>query len=234
MLTTAMPLWLYVGMLVLVAALCLAVVALGHRSRSGDSPCSTDRWLGGCLLALWVVYNVYYFHPVHFDWGVSLPLHACDVIALAAGLMLVYPVRIVRSVVYFSAIGLTTQALITPVGNQDPAALRFWLYWLLHGGIIAASVYDIAIRGYRPLVRDLRHVVWVDLLYFIAIFPLDAVFGWNYGYLGPDALDEATVLDLLGPWPLRAFAVLGLVVLVQLIMLLLGGAVRRRTSLEGG
>ena len=35
------------------------------------------------------------------------------------------------------------------------------------------------------------------------MFTIDAVFGLNYGYVGDTMPSRPTLLDVLGPWPLR-------------------------------
>lgn len=214
----------HVLMVAYVAACCALVLLLGARARRGggdDRVHSLGRYLGVTMLALWVVYNAYYFSPSRFDPAVSFPLHACDVLAGLAGVVLLWPFRWGRAVLFFSAISLSTQAIVTPTGNQDPTTARFWLYWTLHAGIVACSLFDLAIRRYRPTPGDLLRVYLVDAAYFALVFPLDVLFSWNYGYVGPPSLDTPTVLDLLGPWPLRALWVMLLAMLAQGTMLAL-------------
>jgi len=104
-----------------------------------------------------------------------------------------------RALLYFCALGLAVQAVITPTGNQSPETIRFWLYWLLHACILAASVYDITIGGFRPQGKDLRTTLIADFAYAAVIVPLNAITGWNYGYLGNDKPDVSTAVDLFGP-----------------------------------
>ncbi len=96
---------------------------------------------------------------------------------------------------------------------------RFWLYWGLHAGIIACSVYDVAVNRYRPTVRDLLLVLAVDIGYVVAILPLDIAMGWNYGYLGPGTPEGQTLIDLLGLWPRRVVLMVAVVGCLQFFML---------------
>jgi len=189
-----------------------------------------SRYFGISLFAIWIIYNIYNFLPSNFRFETSLPLHICDVLAVIASFSLIKPTRKTSALLYFCALVLTTQAIITPNGNQDPTTFRFWLFWFLHGGIIAASVYDLVVRKYRPVFKDYLFAIVFDLLYVVVILPLDIVFGWNYGFIGNFKPDTPTAIDLLGPWPQRLIWMIGLAVFIQLLMYLPWGLGRRGRS----
>lgn len=223
-------------MLVFVVAWALITLLWGLRSKKSGSLERTSLLLGYSMLVLWLSYNLYYFQPARFTWETSLPLHACDVIAAIAGIVLIKPYRIGRAVLYLSALALTTQAIITPTGDQDPTQYRFWLYWALHAGIVACSLFDFAVLEYRPSLEDFLWVVAIDIAYALIVVPLNVILGWNYGYLGSSKPDVPTAIDLLGPWPQRIALILGLVITLQFLMLVLGKgahALRGKLTKEG-
>lgn len=221
---------LHLRMVLLVFAIVGVVVVLGVWARRRGRVETLSNALGAVMVLITVLYNAYYFHPNNFRWDVSLPLHVCDVLGLLAAIALFVPRRFAQAVLYFSAIPLAGQAILTPTGNQDPEALRFWLYWTLHAGILATSIYDIAIRRYRPSVRDYVSVLTLGVAYVAVILPIDVWFGWNYGYLGNTKPDTVTAIDFLGPWPQRVVLLLFLVAIIQAIMLLPWLALRERRS----
>lgn len=177
-----------------------------------------SRWIGGTTIAFWIFYNLYYFLPKNFVWSVSLPLHVCDIIGLIAGLALITNKRQFRALLYFISLALTSQALITPVGNQDPATLRFWLFWALHGGIIVCAFFDLVIRRFKPKLDDLLFSLGCSLTYVVLVFPINVIFGWNYGYIGNSMPDGSTLVAILGPWPWRVFSIFGLAILLQVTL----------------
>lgn len=205
-------------MILVVIIVASSVVVWGQRVRDR---LSANRRLGTGLLTLWLIYNVYYFLPSNFLWERSLPLQVCDVLALVAGGILLRPFRIGRSILYFSAIPLASQAILTPTGDQNPTEPRFWLYWALHAGIIACSLFDFAINRYEPTFRDYVQVLIIDFAYVAIILPLNLGFGWNYGYLAPASPQGRTIVDALGPWPERVLLMVTLVAGLQFMMLLL-------------
>jgi hypothetical integral membrane protein (TIGR02206 family) len=200
-----------------VAVLSILVVQIGRRSHASER---IARIIGFALLATWVVYNVYYFQPAVFAWERSLPLHVCDILALLTAVILLKPIPIGRGVVCLSAIPLASQAILTPTGDHNPAAWRFWLYWVLHTGIIAGALFDVIVRRYTPTLRDYVTVVVVDIAYVAVLLPIDIAYRWNYGYIGDAVADGRTVVDVLGPWPLRVFIMTAIVMSVQLLMLI--------------
>jgi len=209
---------LHLAMILLVLTLIGVTLLLGASARRKGRTESASKILGYGVLALWVGYNVYYFTPTVFRWDTSLPLHVCDLLGVIAALALIWRNSTARALLYFCALALAIQAIITPTGNQSPASLRFWLYWLLHACILAASIYDIAIVGFRPQLKDLRTALIADIAYVAVIVPLNIATGWNYGYLGNAKPDVATAVDLFGPWPARIVFMLLAVAGIQLLM----------------
>lgn len=208
--------FIHLIMILVVMSVACGAVVWGHRVNDRTS---ASRKLGAALLMLWLLYNVYYLLPSNFAWERSLPLQVCDILALVAAGVLLHPFRIGRGILYFSAIPLTSQAVLTPTGNQNPAETRFWLYWALHAGIIACSLFDMSVNRYRPTFRDYLQVLAIDIGYVAIILPLDLALGWNYGYLAPASPEGRTIVDALGPWPERVFLMVALVGGLQFVML---------------
>jgi hypothetical integral membrane protein (TIGR02206 family) len=123
--------------------------------------------------------------------------------------------RLLRTIIYYWAIGLTTQAFITPTLGYGPIHLRFWLFWLSHLTVTGTAVYFIAAEGYRPTWRDFGVSTLVILAYGAIVVPLDIAFGFNYGFAGKgNDLGTRTLLDFLGPWPWR---LLSMFVLIEIV-----------------
>lgn len=217
----------HLGMLLLVAASVAVLCIVGAvRSRGDGDARRMGAKLGYVLLLFWIIYNTYYLAPSQFSWSVSLPLHVCDLIGLFAALAMITANKQMRALLYFTSISLTTQALITPAGVQDPASLRFWLYWTMHGGILAAAFFDLLVCAYRPSLRDLLFVIMCTVVYVGLMFPINVWFGWNYGYIGAAKPDQSTLIDILGPWPARVLVITALAIAMETLMLLPWAAVK--------
>lgn len=211
---------LHLAMIIFVIILVVSISIIGFRAKSHGYLNQFSTWFGLSLLCLWLVYNTYYLLPGNFRLDVSLPLHVCDILAIIAATALLNPNRKTSALLYFCALLMAGQAIITPIGNQNPLCFRFWLFWLLHAGIISASIYDLLVRKYRPIFKDYLFVIGCDIIYVIVILPLDILFDWNYGYIGNQTPDTATLINLLGIWPQRLLWMFVIVFITQLIIYL--------------
>jgi hypothetical integral membrane protein (TIGR02206 family) len=188
-----------------------SAIAAKRRARLRENACIQ----AGVMALLWIVYNAYYFAPSRFNWRVSLPLHVCDLLGPSAAVAIGFAYRPARAVLYFCALALAGQAVLTPTGDQNPVTLRFWLYWTLHSGILAFSALDLIVLKFRPTLKDYTSVVVIDVVYALMIVPIDIALGWNYGYLGNDVPDTLTAISLFGPWPQRVLTMLAVVIAIQ-------------------
>lgn len=188
--------------MVVSAAAITALVSFGLGAKKRGYETQLTQAVGWVGVVLWLLQQVYAM-LVEFNPYDSFPLHICDIAALIGPLALLLPHRILRTVLYFWAFAFTTQGLITPTLERGPSTFTFWIFWVNHVSIIALAVYDLVVRGYRPTPNDLKAVILFSLLYVGLIAPLDALMGWNYGYLGPHTPGGPTLLDVLGPWPWR-------------------------------
>ncbi len=145
----------------------------------------------------------YYVFWRPFHWGHSLPLEVCDLMGFVALIALWTQNRVARIVLYYWTFALTTHAFVTPIVRQGPDSLRFWVFWVTHIVILASAVYDVAVNRFRPRGWDLGMTTLVLLLYGAVVIPLNVVTGFNYGFVGNSTPDTPTMVDVLGPWPLR-------------------------------
>jgi len=161
---------------------------------------------------------VYWLLPANFRLDQSLPLHLCDLAAWVAPLALWTQKRWLRAVLYFWGIGLSTQAFVTPVLEEGHADVRYWLFFIGHTQIVGSAIYDAAVLGFRPRLRDWGIASLLTFAWMAAIMPLNIAFDLNYGYIGNQRADKPTLIDSLGTWPLR---ILWLVLLGQLAFFLI-------------
>lgn len=132
-----------------------------------------------------------------------LPLHLCDFLILVA----VYALLALRQgaceLLYFWS-GGTLLAMLTPdlaVGFPEP---YFFVYFGLHGGVVAASAVLVFGFGRRPAPGSpWRAFLWT-LAYAAVVGAFNLAFGTNFLFLCRKP-EQPTLLDLLGPWPIYLF-----------------------------
>ena len=207
--------------IITVAVLTAAIVGmcwLGRRLHGTPAGRRYEICLSVAVWAIWSGYQAYDFVTLGWDPGNTLPLQICDFVAVIAALVFVRPTRRLQSLAYFWGIALSTQAFITPDLAGGPGSLSFWAFWLYHLFVVGAGVYVVAVQRFRPQWRDLQFAVLMGLVYSVAIFAIDAIFDLNYGYLGRGTPSRPTLLDVLGPWPLRSLfmVMLGIVAMTLL------------------
>lgn len=186
------------------------------------------RVLGALALAHWVAQQAWWNIPARFDAAQSLPLHVCDLNGLVAALALLTGYRCLTAILYFWGLGLSTQAFCTPVVEWGPLVTEFWLFWESHTLIVGAAAYVLLVRRFRPRGRDLLFALGAMIAYVALILPIDLAFGWNYGYVGNTVPDQPTIIDRLGPWPLRLLPMAGLMFLVMVLLWLPWAVAARR------
>lgn len=179
----------------------LAVVGLKWRGTAREQP--LHRAWTACVILVQVVNILYWATPPNLEPRSSLPLHICDIAGITAVLAMMMRARVWRTVLYYWGLGLSTQAFLTPVITDGPDTFRFHLFFASHLTIVATAVYDLVVRGYRPVWRDLFVITGVLAVWIAAVLPLNIITGWNYGYIGNTKPLQPTLIDRLGPWPLR-------------------------------
>lgn len=195
------------------------IIAWGVQRRGRPQLFRLEKRIATVYLLLWIASRGWWLLPVSFDPGRSLPIHICDIVALLTPLALIWRKRELIALLYFWGIGFSLQGLLTPdlqLGLQNPL---FWLFWLDHATIVGAAIYMVIVHRFRPTRRDYRWAVRAGLVYLACVFPINAMFGFNYGYLGNSRPSQPSLIDWLGPWPWRvglmvALAWLGMTLLL--------------------
>lgn len=186
-------------LVIAIAAMCWA----GRRVRGTRLERPYHIGLSAGVWILWFGYQAWDIATKGFSASHALPLQLSDVTAAVAGLVFLFPNRKLQSLAYFLGLALGSQAVFTPDLSGGPATVSFWAFWLYHFFVVGAGVYAVAVQGFRPRWSDLRFALAFGLVFAAIVFTIDAVFDLNYAYLGRPTPARPTLLDFLGPWPLR-------------------------------
>lgn len=155
----------------------------------------------GCVVA-WIVNTIYWLWPSRFSMEDSLPLHFCNFANLLGALALLRGIRLFQGVIYFWS-SLYIWAFLTPTVGLGPAYLGFWIFWFYHLFIAMALVHTLTVDRFRPTFRDLLQCSGFTLSCVLILAIMNAIGGWNYGFVGNDVPGAPTPVDVLGPYPLR-------------------------------
>jgi hypothetical integral membrane protein (TIGR02206 family) len=196
------------GHMIVLAVLVIATAiacAVGIRWRGTAGLRRAERVAGAFMLLVYITATIYWLLPANFQLYVSIPIHMCDMTGLLAPLVLLFPRRVFRTLLYFWGLGLSIHGVLTPVLDHGPEHVTFYLYWLVHLSIIGTAVYDVVARRYRPRWRDCLIAIGWSAVWLAVVLVVDLRLNVNYGYVGNVVPDRPTVIDSLGPWPLRVY-----------------------------
>jgi hypothetical integral membrane protein (TIGR02206 family) len=112
---------------------------------------------------------------------------------------------------------LTTQGLLTPSLSHDFPDLRFFAFWGLHFLVVWSAIYLTWGLGIRPTWRGYTATVVTTAVWAVVVFGFNLVADTNYGYLNHKP-HTASLLDLLGPWPLYVGLEIAIVAVVWALM----------------
>jgi hypothetical integral membrane protein (TIGR02206 family) len=148
----------------------------------------------------------------------SVPLQLTDLATVTAAYALWSHRHWAFALTYYWGLVLSTQALITPVlQSPDFPDLIFLYFWSVHLLVVWAAIYLTWGRGMRPQWRSYRIAVFTTLAWAAFTFTFNTFAGTNYGFLNRKP-GIATMLDVLGPWPIYLLPETVMILIVWALM----------------
>jgi hypothetical integral membrane protein (TIGR02206 family) len=192
-----------------------ALVWIGRRQTESQARL-LGRVLAVLILAVIGVALVYKLIRPTIDG--SVPLQLCDLAEVTAAYALWSQRHWAYALTYYWGLVLSSQALITPdVGGPDFPNHAFLTFFALHVLVVWAPIYLTWGRGMRPRWRSYRFAVIATLAWAAFTFTFNAIAGTNYGYLNRKP-PTASLLDVLGPWPVYLLTEVTIVLIVWALM----------------
>jgi len=163
-----------------------------------------DKYVRWALVTVMIANRLLWFGLIDADnwvsWQNVLPMHLCDWAQFAAAASLIWPKQKPFELAYFWAFGGTLQAILTPELAAGFPDLRFIIFFVSHGTVIAAVVYLLLTHGLRPTLASLPRVAAWSLFYMVAALSIDMAAGTNFGYLRFKPFTH-TLFDYMAAWP---------------------------------
>jgi hypothetical integral membrane protein (TIGR02206 family) len=147
---------------------------------------------------------------VPFSVKDSLPLQICDLawVFVAWALLTLRPLPTALS--YYWGLTLSLQALVQPTLTEPFPDVEFLVFWGKHVLIVWGAVYLTLVLRHGPDWSAYRLAVGCTFGWLVVVLGLNALLDANYGYVNGKP-SEATVLDVLGPWPVYVVAEMAIV-----------------------
>jgi hypothetical integral membrane protein (TIGR02206 family) len=179
---------------------CVWLVRLGRRQRGTGREVGFSRAFALAIPLFTVPMQVLQFTPEEWNLDTSLPLQICDLAWMLAVYALWTRRRWAAAVSWLWGMTLTMQGILTPDLASGWAEPRFWMFWGMHWLVVWAGVYLVWGLRIVPTWRDYRIAVGITAAWAAGVMVFNAFVGTNYGYLNRKPAN-ASLLDLLGPWP---------------------------------
>lgn len=193
----------------------VALIWVGRRQTEHQSRV-LGRILGGLTAAIYVAMLVYTLIPPTIER--SVPLRLTDLATVAGAYALWSQRQWAFVLTYYWGLVLSTQALISPVlKSPDFPHYEYLAFWSIHLLVVWAAIYLTWGRGMRPTWRSYRLVVLVTAIWAAGTMTFNAVAGTNYGFLNAKPA-TASLLDLMGPWPVYVLVASAVVAVVWALM----------------
>lgn len=204
--------WAVIAVFAIGAAL---LVWIGRRQTESQGR-RLGRILGVLTAAIYGALAIYALNPPTI-YG-SVPLSLSDLATLAAAYALWSQRHWAFALTYYWGLVLSTQALISPaLHSPDFPHYRFLGFWAIHLLVVWAAIYLTWGRRMRPRWRSYRFVVVVTVVWAAVTFAFNTIAGTNYGFLNGKPA-TASLLDVLGPWPVYLLSAATLLLIVWALM----------------
>jgi len=185
----------------IVFALCMLATVWCIRKFDERQNLLFSRWVSIFLVITVVVFSAIKIYFNRFNLLIDLPISLCNLFAILAPLLFWRPNQRRLEVIYFLVMAGTVQAMLTPDLYVGFPSNEFFKYWIVHGGLVVLVIHNIfAFQMYPRLKGILITFGWLNV-YSLALYGLNLLMGANYLYLMHKP-GNASILDLLGPWPL--------------------------------
>lgn len=192
---------------------CVVAGVVGRRLRGSEAEPGLRRGFAVLVLVFTIPLQVNLMRPDEFDLDTSLPLQLCDLSWMLAAFALFTRHQRAAQVLYYWALVLTPQALLTPDLVQAFPHPTYVMFWGMHFLTIWAAVYLAFGLGIRPDWAGFRVAVLVTAAWAALMMVFNRLADTNYGYLN-EKPQVASVLDLFGPWPVYVVVEVVLIALV--------------------
>jgi hypothetical integral membrane protein (TIGR02206 family) len=162
--------------------------------------------LGLVILAVGLGFTFHRLVLVQQELKYALPLQLCDLAWMVAAWSILSggdPRRLQHRLIYYWGLGFSSWGYLTPTLQRGPASIFFWEFWLPHWLILAVAILNVAVFGVRPSWRSYLQV-WVVTAAVVGLgFAFNLAFDTSYCFTTRWTPSNPTLLDVLGPWPLR-------------------------------
>jgi hypothetical integral membrane protein (TIGR02206 family) len=138
------------------------------------------------------------------SWNINvmLPLWVCSLTSWSMPILLIWKRQWYFEWAYTLGLIGAVMALLQPdLLNYGFPHFRFIEFFLLHGALVVAVVYFLAVEGYRPHIRAFPAILVFINVYWAFCALVNTIIGTSNYLYTHTKLPTPSLLDLLGPHP---------------------------------
>jgi len=207
----------HLGLVLGFLAACVVFALVGRSQRGTPREVTFRRGFAIVIPLLTIPMQVMQLLPGDFDASTSLPLQLCDLAWMAAIWALWTRSPFATALVYFWGLTLTVQAIVTPSLGQTFPDPRYFMFWGMHFMTVWSAVYLTFGLKVPVTWKTYRFAVVTTAIWAVAMMIVNKLSGLNYGYLNRKP-SSASLLDVMGPWPVYVFAEVGILIVIWALM----------------
>jgi hypothetical integral membrane protein (TIGR02206 family) len=205
----------------------IAVTAAGAAAAARTDSVAVSRGLAVVIGATYLVEHAWFVARGTWSADFNLPLHLTDVVTIVSVLALWTARPLLVELTWFWGLTASLQAVLTPdLGSADFPDLLYWTFFITHGAAVIAAVLLVIGRGIAPRPGAVTRAFAATLAVAAAAGTANLLTGGNYMWLR-EKPDEASLLDVMGPWP---WYILSAALLALILFTLLALPFRARRS----
>ncbi|MED4205289.1 TIGR02206 family membrane protein [Neobacillus mesonae] len=199
----------------------LLIVSIGiflfRKKLGGINLRAAEIGLAASLMIFEIVYHLWMLRTGIWNSSHSIPLELCNISFFLTILLLITRKKLFYEILLFTGILGASQALVTPLLSYDFPHFRFFHFFYTHFMMIWVPLYFTWVQRYRPTIWSvLKLFVFLNVLMPVIMF-INKLVGGNYMFLSHKP-DSASLLDLLGPYPVYILSMEGLLIVLSLIV----------------
>lgn len=130
----------------------------------------------------------------------DLPIHICRILALAAPFVYWKENKFWVGIFYFWILAGTLNAVITADIRFAYPHWNYFVYFIMHLGLIPLPIYYAIVLGNRIKLKDMWNAFWVANIFLILTMAINFSIESNYMFTRHKP-EVATIMEVLGPWP---------------------------------
>jgi hypothetical integral membrane protein (TIGR02206 family) len=181
------------------------------KNRDADFRNSLGRSLGFLLLGTAIGRHFYDMYDQNWSISHSLPLHMCGISGLLSGLLFFWRNQLAFEILVYWGLSGAFHSIITPELTRGFSVPLTVEYYIVHAGIMAASLYMIFSQNMKLRKQSWLKVFLITQPVLLVVGTINHFTGGNYMYLCQKPIAENPLLFGEWPWYIMGFQVAGII-----------------------